>query len=329
MIVLTLLLFIAASLPFALGSVAADLSDQSTRTYVLLSRTGSAEAVHADLRLEIIAVNEWEGTASIRVTAHQSCQRVCPWGDRYLFVSVFNANADAPAARPASESVTLAATERDVTQVIKLPIFGDPIRYPFDRYRLGLGILLDRIAADGGVQTLTRTEASDYFAITLQPRIPRVSMGTPTKLDPDTVQADNEIEPYISVTSLTFGRPLYLKVLTLLLVLLVSAAAAYAVFMRPLDQLIINSGALVLGVWGIRSILLGTAVPGWTIVDLSLSVVILFLLATITVRTLWLLEQGSHVKVLRRIVRPKPPVPSAPAACDFVPGAQSRDGPPV
>src|SRR5207253_11279785 len=69
------------------------------------------------------------------------------------------------------------------------------------------------------------------------------------------------------------------------LVLLVSAAAAYAVFMRPLDQLVLNSGALILGVWGVRSILLGSSVPGITAVDLALSVVILFLLVAITWRS--------------------------------------------
>src|SRR5207253_10609574 len=85
---------------------------------------------------------------------------------------------------------------------------------------------------------------------------------------------------------MAFSRPLYLQALAVLLVLLVTAAAAYAVFLRPLDEIVINSGALVLGVWGIRAILLGTNVPGFTAVDLALSVVILFLLVAITVRAL-------------------------------------------
>jgi len=55
--------------------------------------------------------------------------------------------------------------------------------------------------------------------------------------------------------------------------------------MRPLHDLVINSGALVLGVWGIRSLLTpGTA--SRTLIDLSLSLVILFLLGAITFRAL-------------------------------------------
>jgi hypothetical protein len=55
--------------------------------------------------------------------------------------------------------------------------------------------------------------------------------------------------------------------------------------MRPLHDLVISSGALVLGVWGIRALLTpGTAYR--TIVDLALSAIILFLLGAITVRAL-------------------------------------------
>ena len=55
--------------------------------------------------------------------------------------------------------------------------------------------------------------------------------------------------------------------------------------------------------WGVRAILLGTTVPGLTAVDLALWMVILFLLVAITVRTLWLLEEGTGWRVLRTLLR--------------------------
>jgi ABC-type multidrug transport system fused ATPase/permease subunit len=85
--------------------------------------------------------------------------------------------------------------------------------------------------------------------------------------------------------------------LTVFLVVLVSAAAAYAVFLRPLNELVLNAGALVLGVWGIRAILLGANVPGFTVVDLSLMVVILFLLLAITWRALYFFHERSHLSL--------------------------------
>ena len=59
-------------------------------------------------------------------------------------------------------------------------------------------------------------------------------------------------------------------------------------------------------------ILLGTTQPGLTAVDLALWSVILFLLVTITLRTLWLLEEDSGWPLLRTLLRhrsnPDPPV---------------------
>jgi hypothetical protein len=309
--VMFMVLLTLALLPFAVVSVVRDATDESHPIYVLLHADVAPDRIVSLLKLEVTAVNEWDGTAAIRVSLHQTCDRNCPWGDRYLFVSLYGERDNLTGTRPASETVTLPATQRDVTQTIRLPLFGDPIRYPFDRYHMGLGIILYRILPDGFVQTLTAEEAHGYVAATLEARVPRITMHAPMRLDPDKLQPDSDIEPYITVVLLTFERPLYLKVLTILLVILVTAAAAYAVFMRPLDQLIINSGALVLGVWGVRAVLLGTNVQGVTAVDLALSVVILFLLVTITVRTLWLLEGQSGLRLVRRLQRP-PPAPAAP-----------------
>ena len=324
-LVALLLLFIVVMLPFALTSVVTDVTEQADTVYRLAAWSDPPPAVRSDVHLEIIEVNEWEGTASIRVSVHQSCHRDCPWGDRYLLVSVYGNTDDRDTARPTSQYVTLPATTRDVSEVIALPLFGDPIRYPFDRYRLGIGIILDRLLPDGSVETVTPEEAQGYLSVTLQARTPALTMHAPVRLDPATVQDGDEIDPYLVVDLLRFERPLYVKVLTVLLILLVTAAAAYALFLRPINELIINAGGLVLGVWGIRAILLGTAVPGVTAVDLSLSVVILFLLLTITVRTLWVLDERSGLHLLRRIGAGAPA--ETKATPDWVPEPAERTPP--
>jgi hypothetical protein len=172
---------------------------------------------------------------------------------------------------------------------------------------MALGIIMDRLYPDGREETLTLAEAADYVTIWGSARLPRINVEPLTVSSPDdpTVQIAAARQPYLFVDAVRFKRPLYLQVLTVCLVLLVTAAAAYAVFLRPLDQLIINAGALILGVWGIRVILLGTNLPGLTAVDLALWAVILFLLVAITVRTLWLLEEDTGWRVLRTLVRPR------------------------
>ncbi|MGE0542108.1 MAG: hypothetical protein AB7R89_18195 [Dehalococcoidia bacterium] len=309
--VAALLLCILALLPFAITSVFADALDQSAKVFEI-DPPSPGLAVSTTINLQVVTVNDWDGTASIRVSTNQSCKGQCPWGDQFLFVSVYGDTSGKSVERPSTQTVTLPSNARDVTQTISLPIYGDPIRYPFDLYRLGIGIVVERIHSDGTKQTLTAEEAREYVSVTIQGRIPRIKMNPPQPIDPATLDDAGNDEPYAVVQLLEFERPLYLKVLTILLVMLVSAAAAYAVFMRPLDQLIINSGALVLGVWGIRSIMLGSALPGLTAVDLGLSVVILFLLVTITVRTLYLLEQSSAIRLPWILGKPLPPAAPSP-----------------
>ena len=72
--------------------------------------------------------------------------------------------------------------------------------------------------------------------------------------------------------------------LTVLLVGLVAAAAAYSVSTQPIPQLFLGLGSLILGVWGIRAVLLAGGPPYVTAVDLLLSGVILVMLAGMLVR---------------------------------------------
>lgn len=286
-------------LPFGIISVVNDLRHPDVARHELTPRN-DPNGVHADIHLEVVALNEWEGTASIRVSAIQSCGRVCPWSDRYIFTSIFGDAPGASTSRPGSAVVELSRSAPDVSTIIKLPVFGDPIRYPFDHYGMGLGVEIDRVQPDGTTTTLTRAEARDYAWITLESRIPRATASAPVAIPVSGVSDRLPRDSMATIQDLRFGRPPYLEILSLLLVLLVAAAAAFAVLMRPLDQLVINSGALVLGVWGVRSILLGTGVPGLTMIDIALIVVILFLLVAIAFRTLWLLEEDAPVRVLRR-----------------------------
>jgi hypothetical protein len=293
-----LLLFIAVLLPFALGSVVADLRQVRTPNHAIASIDGQP-IDRGRVAVDLIAMNEWEGTVTVRVTAQQECAGPCRWRDRYRFVSIWGDDFQ-PSDRPTVEQVTVPENPPVVTRTFPLPISGDPLRYPFDRYALALGVAMDRLYPDGREQTLTLAEAEGYVTIWASAHIPRIRVEAPAEVAADTLSGR---QPYLFVDVVHFDRPLYLQVLTVFLVLLVAAAAAYAVLLRPLDQLIINAGALILGVWGIRSILLGTSLPGLTAVDLALWSVILFLLVTITVRTLWLLEEDSGWRLLRRLVR--------------------------
>jgi hypothetical protein len=201
-----------------------------------------------------------------------------------VLFSLWSNDGDSAGMSP-SAKIDLTAAQSVVTDTIELPIHGHPTLYPFDTYDLWLGVGLAALGPDGFVRPITRTEAAGLLRVTVQERLPREAMAPPTSMTPVDVQDATDPYELLGVEVLHFERPLHERVLAVLLVLLVAAAAAYAVFMRPLHDLVMNSGGLVLGVWGIRALLSpGTATR--TLVDLSLSLVILFLLSAITFRAL-------------------------------------------
>jgi hypothetical protein len=56
-----------------------------------------------------------------------------------------------------------------------------------------------------------------------------------------------------------------------------------AVAMRSMTDLIVGIGSLILGIWGVRSVLVPSSLPVVTSIDLALSVVILFVLLGLSV----------------------------------------------
>ncbi len=307
MALILLLLFIVIALPFAVASMLADLRKIATPNHAIAAIDGQP-VDRGSVAIDLLGINEWEGTVMVRVSAHQECDGPCRWQDRYRFISIWGDDFQ-PSDRPTVEQVVVPESPRVITRTFPLPINGDPLRYPFDRYVLALGITMDRLYPDGREERLTLAQAEDYVTIWASARIPKIQVEPPADpaADDPAVHASARQQPYLFVGVVRFGRPLYLQILTVCLVLLATAAAAYAVFLRPLDQLIINAGALILGVWGIRVILLGTTQPGLTAVDLALWSVILFLLVAITLRTLWLLEEDSGWSLLRTLLRHRPP----------------------
>jgi hypothetical protein len=289
--VASVLLVILAMLPFAVGSVVTTMVQPSLSTVYNVTGTNSQPApTHSRLSITMVGLDQWSGLLTLRVSGTHVCNPRCDWDDRFLFVAT-RLSTDPSKGLPPSQSVTFPPTARELSQEIQLPIAGNPIRFPFDEYSLDLGVIMERVYPDGTTDVLSPQEAEGHLFVTLQSHVPLTTLSRITAINPEQVPTDAEGYQYADVEEFVLVRPLYVRIMSVLLVLLVSAAAAYAVFMQPLDQLVLNSGALILGVWGIRSILLGFTLPGLTAVDLALSLVILFLLVAMT----WRAFQHLHV----------------------------------
>jgi hypothetical protein len=291
------LLVVVLLLPFSVGSVISDVvSPQANHIYTLTPPDPRA-ATTTLLNLNVIGLDEWLQLATVRVSGQHICSAACPFTERVLFVSIPPARQNGQGLPP-SQSIDFPDTSQVVTRDIQLPVSGEPVHYPFDVYHLKVAAIQQRVYPDGHIVSLDGSAASGTLFLSLHMEASRLVISRPNPIDLDSLPDEGTLYNWVSAYSMTFARPLYLQVLTVLLVMLVTAAAAYAVFMRPLDQLVINAGALILGVWGIRAILLGTGVPGVTAVDLCLILVILFLLVAMTIRTMRYLYPLSGLRLL-------------------------------
>ena len=303
-LIATLLLLLVVMLPFSVASVVTDvLGPPEGRRYPIPGDQPTPTAPHfSRLNVDVIGLDETAGLITLRVSGHHFCAEACPWNDRLLLFSV-PLDGQLHESLPPSGSVTLPGGAGEVMQSVQLPVEGQPLRYPFDWYDLRLAVAMQRVYPDAKTEAVTPTDAREHLYLSVQEQIARQSMEPPVAVEPVSVRVASAPYDYLYVRDLRFQRPVYLKVLAVLLTLLVTAAAAYAVFLRPLNELVTNSGALVLGVWGIRQIL----VPGnyfyVTAVDLSLSVVILFLLGAITVRALLFVHDRSGLALNKRLRR--------------------------
>ena len=295
-----LLLGIIVTLPFSLGGVVGEVLGPATGKIIPLLRVPAAAIApsHTRLHLAVIAVDEVQLVATLRVSGHHTCRAPCTTRDRLLFVSIAQDDGEAEGLPP-SASIALPEANDAVSETIQLPVRGFPIRYPFDSYHLVLGVLLQRTYPDGHVETLGPDQAPRHLLLSIQELLPQKRMSSPLAIDPRSVQTTGGSVEYAAAYAVTFARPRYLRVLAVLLVLLIAAAAVYSVLLRPLEDLLVNAGALVLGVWGVRSILVPGNLHFQTAVDLSLSMVILFLLGGVSVKALILSHDRGGLRVLR------------------------------
>jgi hypothetical protein len=103
-----------------------------------------------------------------------------------------------------------------------------------------------------------------------------------------------------------FNRQLELQLPAVVLVFLIGAVVAFAVFTKPLQELLVGAGGMILALWGIRSLLVPSGISYITLVDVGLGLVMSFLLAAINGRGLVHLVRRNKLRV--------PGISRAPAA---------------
>ena len=126
--------------------------------------------------------------------------------------------------------------------------------------------------------------ARERVSLTLEDQVVRLNMNPPLRVDPASVRLPNDPMEFLLVDRLQWQRPVYLRIVTILLVILISASAIFALGLRTLHELVLGIGGIILGIWGVRSVVVQTEVPDVTLIDVLLAFVMLVLLLALSIR---------------------------------------------
>lgn len=300
-----LLLIVVLALPVAFRSMGVQLTDSQVRTLYLFPEGTplSAQAAKAESKSEsfynisAINIDEGAGTVTLAISGQRVCPAMCPTMT-FTLVSLDD-DADVRRALPPSVPMVVESSDQVFSATAELPLRGQAGKYPFDDYILWLGVYGTR-TADGLTKPLMEDNIRGHAFLTVQNQLRDFTMQPPVPIDPDRVQSSVDVVDFFGVQALHFERPIHMKILTVLLLLLITVSAFAAVAMREVRELLVGVGSLVLGIWGVRSILVPQPVPVVTSVDLYLSLVILFVLLGLLLRGAQHLQRSAEIPPIRR-----------------------------
>jgi hypothetical protein len=285
-----LLAAVVIALPIAFRSMGILLTDGQART---LYEFPSGQPVTADATMAMAESESYFNIAAIdldedlgSITLALSGHRVCPddvCSTLTLTLVSLEDDADVRRALPPSAPIKLTPDQEIFSQTVQLPVRGQPSQYPFDDYLLWLG-LSGTVTDNGEKIDLTRELLSERAIITTQNQLRDYLMVPPVEIDPARVTGLTDPQDFVAVQQLRFERPVHQEILSVLLILLIAVSAIMAVAMRNVTDLIVGLGSLILGIWGVRSVLVPSSLPVVTSIDLALSVIILFVLLGLSLR---------------------------------------------
>jgi hypothetical protein len=284
-----ILLIVLASLPPALISMADELHSQTmehsfdlfTGAEVADDQPIAANATYVNIL--VTKLDEANNVASLTLSGHRVCPADCP----ALTATLYSLGNDAARRHglPPSAEVTVPGKPGSYTFAVDLPVRGTPQNYPFDRYTLLLGLVMTATAPDGTTAMITTRDVAEQHAqLTLEDRVARLNMSPPVPIDPAAARSPSDPFAFLVVDEVQWQRPLYLRILAALLVVLISVSGIYALGLRTLHELVLGIGGIILGIWGIRSIVVQSELPDVTLIDIVLGFVILLLLVGLSIR---------------------------------------------
>lgn len=290
-LVLAAVVLAVSALPFALISMVENLVHPvDADAFRIVAPVPQGAAPSTALNIQATSLDEVDRLLTLQITGDRRCIQNCGGGQIVRLFSL-RANPQRADGTPPSKDVSVPPSG-EVDTTVDLPVTGGLGAYPFDRYHLILGVALSDITARGQQVPVSTSAARDQLDVSVDEQIPRLGLASPSDLTGNYSQAG---APVALAAQLDFSRPFYLQALAVLIIVFITVAGLYSVTTRAFNEIIGTVGVIVLGVWGVRTLLVGSYPPDSTAIDLILTLVILLLLLILAVRGLahvW--RKGRH-----------------------------------
>lgn len=288
LLVLALALAVVA-LPFAIASMVGSLRHPLGADAFHLSTPASRQRATTALNIRLVAIDEVNQNVTLAITGDRHCTAACGAGQILSFFALHADPRGSDGAPPSQDVGVPADGEFDASVV--LPITGSLGAYPFDRYQLVLGLAVTDKVSSTRIVPLPARVARRQLDVSVDEILSRIDLATPR----DVTSRYRFVGAQVALAApIDLSRPLYLQALTVLIIIFIAIAGVYSVVTRAFKEVIGTVGVVVLGVWGVRTLLVGSYPPDSTAVDLILVLLILLLLTILLVRGLVLMWRRIH-----------------------------------
>ncbi len=271
-------------LPFALISLASSLRHPVAADAFHIAFPAASQDSTTAINVRLVAIDETSQKVTLQVTGDRRCTTACGTSQVIQFFSL-RADPQGSDGAPPSQDVSVPA-DGEFNGSVDLPVSGGLGSYPFDNYHLVLGLALADTTPNGQVISVPASVARNQLDMSLDEQLPRFDLATPKAVIGNYKFTGAAVALAATVD---LSRPLYLQALTIFIILFIAIASVYSVVTRAFKEVIATVGVVVLGVWGVRTLLVGGYPPDSTAVDLILIFLILVLLMILTVRGLLLM----------------------------------------
>jgi hypothetical protein len=279
-------LAIVGLLPMAVESIIHDIKGIASKQQFFTEDLTDTGQHFTDLELLIKQVDELGQVATIEISGERSC--VSPCGSFTDKITFFGINDQTKDRRTHSKNVSITIPDENtfVSGEIKLPFNGRLFRYPFDSYTLGIGVTIERTFKDQPPRLLTPDEIANSFELSFSESISRMELKSFKKVDGAQYKPRNVHAPYIIAGIAEFERPMHLKIIVTMVVLMIVLVSIYTMATRPFNELIFYIGVIILVIFGARELVIKDFPSDTTIVDTVFGIVVLYNLIVVILRSI-------------------------------------------